>query len=276
LQDDYVILSGASSGIGKELCKLLINKYGAKVIGIGRREEKMLAMQEELGANAHRFSYQLFDVGEKSAWQNLAQSLSQKGIQPIALINNAGMFPSFCRVADTSSATVERVMQVNYFSIVYATESLLPLLKREGKRVPAIINVASSAALCTVVGTSAYSASKAAIKGYTEALQMEEKGNTHVGLICPGTTATELFDGDPNTKNSALDLVAMPAQKMAKKIARKILKKSKRAVLGWDAKCMHWTAKLAPVKGLALICWVMKISKSKVFSNVFHGKNDKK
>lgn len=269
LRKEYVILSGASSGIGKELCKILINTYGANVIGIGRKEEKMLHLVNELGENAACFSYRLFDVSDKSAWQSFAQELQEKGIQPIALVNNAGMFPSFGKTRNTSSQTLERVMQVNYFSIVYATEALLPLLKGKEKILPAIVNVASSAALCSVVGTSAYSASKAAIKGYTESLQMEEKGKTYVGLICPGTTATELFDGDPNTKNSALDLIAMPAEKMAKKIAKAMIRRKKRAVLGWDAKLMNFTAKLAPVKGLFLIRAVMKASKSKVFTNVF-------
>ena len=102
---------------------------------------------------------------------------------------------------------------------------------------------------------------------------MEEKGKTYIGLIYPGTVATELFDKDENTKNSALDKVAMPAEKMAKKIAKSIVKRRKRAVVGWDAKLMCLTAKVAPVRGLALIRWVMKASKSKVFTNVFDYKN---
>ena len=52
LKDKYIVLTGASGGIGKELCKLLICKYGAKVIGIGRNEQKMLALQENVGYNA--------------------------------------------------------------------------------------------------------------------------------------------------------------------------------------------------------------------------------
>ena len=134
---------------------------------------------------------------------------------------------------------------------------------------PAIVNIASSAALCSVCGTSAYTASKAAVKGFTEVLQMEEKGKMYIGGIYPGTTATGLFDGDENTKNSALDLVAMPADKMAKKIAKKIIKKKKRAVVGWDAKCMSGLARLMPVAGLFLIRFVVKISGSKVFKRVF-------
>ena len=269
LQDKYVILTGASSGIGRELCKILIEKYHAKVIGVGRREEKMLSLLRELGDKAEYFSYRLFDVSQKTAWEEFGKWLQEQKIQPIMLINNAGVFPTFKKVLNTDMETYAWIMQTNFYSILYGVETCTPLLQGDGKYLPAIVNVSSSASLCTVAGTSGYSASKAAIRSYTEALQMEEKGNLYVSLICPGTTATELFDKDENTKDSALHLIAMPAKKMANKIARKIIRRRKRAVLGWDAKLMNLTAKLAPTKGLALISWVMKISKSKVFSEVY-------
>ncbi len=273
LKNKTVVLTGASGGIGRELTKLLIQKYGAFVIGVGRNESKMLSLTEELQENAHRFSYRLFDVSDQRAWEDFSASLSADGVRPALLINNAGAFPTFCKASDLAIETVEKITRINYFSAVYAYKALSPLLTGDKKDKPAIVNVASSAALCTVVGTSAYSASKAALKAYTEALQMEERGKKYIGLVCPGTTATDLFSNDENTKDSALDIIAMPAKKMAKKIARKILKKRKRAVVGWDAKLMNITAKIAPVKGLGLICRVMKLSKSKVFSNVFDYEN---
>ena len=276
LQDKYVIVTGASGGIGKELCKLFIEKYGANVIGIARNEEKIIQLQNELKEKSSAFSYRLFDVSQKQEWQNFAAFLKEQNIRPALLVNNAGMFPSFRKVVDTPSSVTEKVLAVNYFSIVYATEALLPLLSGDKKDKPAIVNVSSSASLCTVVGTSAYSASKRAVQGYTEALQLEEKGKTYVGIVYPGTTATDLFSGDKNTQNSALDLIAMPAPKMAKKIAKRILKKKKRSVLGWDAKLMNLSAKLFPVKGVGLICSVMKASHSKVFSEVFQYKKKKK
>lgn len=267
----YVVLTGASGGIGRQLCKLLIEKYGAKVIGVGRNEEKMRSLSDELSKNALSLSYSLFDVSDKTAWQTFRQELSEKQIRPILLINNAGMFPSFQKTLNVPSETVEKIMEVNYFSVVYGVEALADLLQGEGKNKPAIVNVASSAALCSVVGASAYSASKAAIKGFTEALQLEEKGKKYVGIVYPGTTATDLFRNDEHVQGSALDMIAMPAEKMAKKIARAILKKKKRAVLGWDAKFMNICAKIAPVKGLAFIRWVLKTSKTKVYADVFTG-----
>ena len=267
-----VILSGASGGIGKELAKLLVLKYGATVVGIGRSEEKMLALEKELGRHAHAFSYRLFDVSQKENWEALAAELKQNGIAPILLINNAGVFPALQTALQTPSATTEKVIKTNFLSSVYATESLSPLLIGNGKYKPSIVNVSSSAALCSVVGASSYAASKAALKGYTEALQLEEKGKKYIGVIYPGTTATDLFREDENVKNSAMGLIAMPADKMARKIAKRILKRKKRSVIGLDAKFMSFTARFMPVKGPAFIRWIMKISKSKAFTNVFENK----
>ncbi len=276
LKDEWIILSGASSGIGRELTKIFINRYGAKVFGIGRNEEKMLSLKAELGEFSERFAYALFDVSQRDAWQQFKNRLQSQEITPRLLINNAGAFPTFNTALRTKPETFERITQTNYFSIVYAVNEIAPLLTGNGKNKPAIVNIASSAALCTVVGTAAYSASKAAVKSYTEALALEEKGKKYVGLICPGTTATDLFQSDENTKNSALNWIAMPANKMAKKIAKKILKKKRRAVVGWDAKLMNLTTKLMPVKGLFIIRSVMKASKSKVFTEVFDNKTQKK
>jgi short-subunit dehydrogenase len=143
--------------------------------------------------------------------------------------------------------------------------ALKDVLKENG----GIVNVSSSAALCSVVGTSAYSASKAAVKGYTEALALEERGKLYIGLIHPGTTATELFDADENVKGSMLQKIAMKPEKMAAKIARAVVKRKRRKVLGWDAKIMNFLAKVAPVRGVGIVANVMKASKSKVFTNVF-------
>ncbi len=272
LQDNYVLLSGASGGIGKELTKILIRKYGAKIIGVGRSEEKMLGLMAELGELAKNFSYRLFDVAEKSAWVALADDLATKNIRPVLLVNNAGVFPPLQRAAEMPSEVVEKTLQTNFLSAVYAIETISPLLVGGGKQKPAIVNVCSSAALCPVVGSAAYSASKSAMKGYTEALQLEERGKKYVGIVYPGTTATDLFREDENVQGSAMQKIAMPSEKMAKKIAKRIYRRKKRSVVGWDAKFMCFAAKCMPVKGPALIRWVMKISKSKAFDNVFDNK----
>ena len=267
LSNQNIIVTGASSGIGKELCRLLITRYHAKVIGVARSEEKLQTFKNELGEFCHQFSYRVFDISDKKAWFAFANELQIQNTSIRLLINNAGMFPSFQTVENTSDETMEKVMQTNFYSITYATQAFSALLFAD--KTGAIVNISSSAALCTIVGTAAYSASKSALKAYTEALALDKRDN-YVGIIYPGTTKTELFRNDIQTENSALDKIAMPAHKMAKKILKNIRKRKKRAVVGWDAKLMHFVAKIAPVKGLFLIRYVMKKSKSKVFKKIFN------
>ena len=266
LNNEYVIITGASSGIGKELCRIFTKKYNAKVIGVARNEQRLQALQQEIGDS---FTYYPMDVTEKENWRALRLYLELHEIQPVLIINNAGAFPPFANGLDLTSETYENTMKINYYPSVYCVELLTATMKKAGKYLPYIVNVSSSAGLCPVVGTTAYTASKFALKGYTQALALDTKGKLHVGTVFPGTTATELFSGDIQTHNSALDKIAMPVQKMAKKIARKIRKRKRYMVMGWDAKLMNFASKIMPVKGPGFIRWVMKVSKSKVFKNVF-------
>lgn len=266
LKDNYVILTGAAGGIGKALAKILITRYGARVIGIGRTESKLQALQAELGDS---FSYYAFDIAVKENWESFRAELEKTEIRPVLLINNAGIFPTFKKALDTEEDLLKSVMQTNFYAVTYAVQALTPLLAGVGKLKPAIFNVCSSAALCTVVGTCAYTASKAALKGYTEALQLEERDNLHVGIIFPGTTKTELFRNEENMEDSILNTFSVSAERMSAAIARAIYTRKYHAVIGADAHLMNTAAKLAPASGLALIRWVMKTSKSKVFSQVF-------
>ncbi len=266
LRDEWVVLTGASSGIGRELTKILIAKYRAKVVGIGRSEEKLRALKEEFG---EAFAFLSFDVSQKEEWKTLASFLQGEALTPALLINNAGVFPPLQRTESITEEVLTQTLRTNFLATVYAVESVAPLLKKE-KKASGIVNICSSAALCPVVGSAAYSASKGALKAYTEALQLESE--RYVGLFFPGTTATELFRSDENVQGSAMRKIASPPARMAKKIAKKIIKRKKRAVLGWDAKLMNFTAKLMPVKGPALIRSVMKLSKSQAFDGVFDKK----
>ena len=269
LKDNYVILTGAAGGIGKALTKILISTYGAKVIGIGRTESKLQALQAELGENSHAFSYSTFDVSVKENWTIFRAHLEEQNIQPVLLINNAGIFPTFKKALDCDDDLLPRIMQTNFYSAVYAVQALSPILVGVGKIKPAIYNICSSAALCTVVGTAAYSASKAALKSYSEALQLEERDRLHVGIIFPGMTKTELFREETNMENSILDAFSATAEKMGASIAKAIYQRKYHTVIGVDAHLMNTAAKVAPANGLALVRWVMKTSKNKVFSQVF-------
>jgi short-subunit dehydrogenase len=112
------------------------------------------------------------------------------------LVNNAGASwrGSF---AETGWANVEQHMNLNFAAPVRLTEALLPVLRRTaadaGRRV-SIVNVASTAARVSRPGAGAYSASKFALVGWSDALAAEEAAHgVHVGLVLPGFVATEGF-----------------------------------------------------------------------------------
>ena len=94
---DYktVVLSGASSGIGKGIAERLIKDHGCKVIGIARNEQRLQNFKAELGNKSDNFTYYTFDVSQEEKWHELADTLKKENIKPDILINNAGILPKF-------------------------------------------------------------------------------------------------------------------------------------------------------------------------------------
>lgn len=273
LNGKNVVLTGASSGIGKEITKILIERFNCFVLGIARNEEKMLKLLEELGNKKEKLSYKLFDVSSKTNWEDFAKFLEKENISVDVLINCAGVLPNFDKFENYDLETIEKVLQVNFYSAVFAIKNLLPILRKSEK--PMIVNVASSAALCTIPGTSIYSASKAALKNFSEALEAENGKNMRVSLIYPGFTKTDIFRSQKNEEtNGLVDKISMSASKMAKKIVKTIKNRRRRAVVGFDAKLMNLLYKLFPRSAGRICGFVLKKAKVKLFSDVFNEKGN--
>ncbi len=271
---DYktVIVSGASSGIGKGLVKKLIFEHGCTVIGIARNEKRMEALVSELGDKAHYFSYYLFDVSEKESWRNFANDLLEKGIQPDILINNAGILPKFNKFGQYSLEDIDRAMQVNFYSIVYSMNVMMPILLHS--KSAGIINVSSSAALCSLAGTSIYSASKAAVKSMTESIREEYRGRLYVGLVCPGFTKTDIFHNQDRGNESSvsdkmLDMVSTSCERMVNDIVNGIWKKKSNMVFGIDARMMNNSTRFFGVFTSKVSSSVIKKAHLEMFKNVF-------
>ncbi len=271
LSGKTVIVTGASGGMGAGIAATLIKKHGCNVIGVARSESKMIKFIEELGPTyAEQFSYKLFDVSVKENWENFAKELSDKDIRPSVLINNAGILPKFKRFDRYSYEEIERAMNINFYSCVYGVKTFLPVLLNEED--PAIINIDSSAALMTLAGTSMYSASKAALKGFTEALRVEFKGKCYVGLVCPGFTKTDIFrdqQNDGGKGQKVMDMISTDCDRMVKMIMFGIEHKRPLMVHGFDAHAMSAFNRLLPVRGSELFSFVMKLADIDLFSEVF-------
>ncbi len=259
------MITGASSGFGKLLSQKLVKDHGCKVIGIARTQSKLEALKEELGEN---FTFYAFDVSDKENWQDLAKTLEEKDIQVDILINNAGVLPPFKKFELCAVAEIENTLNTNFFASVYSISALLPILEKSQYK--SIINISSSAALCTVRGTGAYSASKSALKSLTESLALEDKSR-YVCLVCPGFAKTDIFRSQKilgKKESSIISRVCSDPEKIVDKLLKKIAKKKKRVVLGFDARLMDFFARMMPRLTPILISKILKKSNISLFENI--------
>ncbi len=262
------VISGASSGLGYELSKLLCKNYGCRVIGLARRKEKLDAVREELGENFIPF---VCDVTKEEDRQRLFDFVTENGIKPDILINNAGILPEFSCFTPEKTPELERVMELNFHSHARMCTLFLPLLLESEHG--AIVNVASSAALATLPGTAAYSASKSALLAFTESLSLEYGKSLFVAAVCPGMTATELFDSHEGS--SFIGKFAPSAEKTAKKIVRRLRRGRKKIVTGFDAHVMSVGNRIFGRAALKLFALFIKSVKFPMFKDTFYKERNK-
>ena len=269
LYNKTVVVSGASGGLGFAISKLLIEKYGCKIIGIARNENKILAAKESLGENSDKFSYRLFDVSERNNWINFKNELINNGIKIDVLINNAGFMLPFKKFEKYTDDEIDEIIKTDFASVVIATKTLMPLIKQS--ETPAIVNVSSAAGLCAIVGESLYCASKFAVRGFTETLQQDYKKQIYVGGIYPGFIKTDILSRQvKDAKNDkVIGKFMMPLDKSAKKIVKGIAKRRKRIIFGYQARFLSLFGRLFPKFTPSLIRKVFKISKDELFDQIF-------
>ncbi len=268
IQNKVIVISGASSGIGRGLAKHFIEKYNCRVIGIGRSEAKMQSLIAELGDKKSNFEYRLFDVGQNQNWIVFANELDEHNIVVDVLINNAGVLPPFDKFERQDLALFESTMQTNFYSYVYAYKALLHSIKKSSS--PSIINICSSDALAPLIGTAIYSSSKSAIKAFGECIREEHRGKIFVSNIYPGYTKTDIFRSQNTRQSRLMNMVSMDSDKMVRKIARGIVRKKGRMVIGFDAKFMNFMYKLFPRTSQRFFARVFKTFKVPLFDNVFN------
>lgn len=181
------LVTGASSGIGAATARRIARVPDSLVILLARRRERLDALAAELA----RASVIVAELTDPDTPARVAERVEREHGRLDLLVNNAGVRGrgSF---GSTGWTAVQRAMAVNFDAPVRLTEALLPLLRRSAPS--AIVNVASVAGRVSRPGAGAYSASKYALVGWTEALQIEERRHgVHVALVLPGFVPTEGF-----------------------------------------------------------------------------------
>jgi uncharacterized protein len=181
------LVTGASSGLGAATARRLAAEPGAHLVLVARRRERLDELAAELGGATVIAA----DLLEEATPALVARRVADEHGRLDLLVNNAGVGGrgSF---AEGGWAEVRRVMSINFDAQVRLTEALLPLLRQSAPS--AVVNIGSVAGRVARARTGAYSASKFALAGWTEAVQLEEAGHgVHIGLVQPGFVATEGF-----------------------------------------------------------------------------------
>lgn len=268
LRGACAVISGASSGLGFEIARILCKKYDCTVIGLARGEEKLKKTREAIGVKFIPF---VCDVTGEDDRARLIEFIKVNGFKPDVLINNAGILPRFSPFTPDKTEELGCVMALNFFAHTEMCAAFLPMLLESERG--AIVNVASSAALASLPGTSAYSASKSALLAFTQSLSLEYGKNLYVSCVCPGMTATELFSSHDGS--DIIDRFASSPDSAARKIVRRMKRGRKMIVTGFDAHLMSIGNRIFGTSALKFFAFFIKSVKLPIFRETFYKKEDK-
>lgn len=231
LQNKTIWITGASSGVGEALCKLL-SQHKVNLIISARRQEELERVKSE---SAQKATIQLLplDLADSASLKAKANEAVQLFGQVDILVNNGGISQR-AKVIDTSLAVDRKLMEVNYFGTVALTKALLPHMLRQGHG-----HIATVTSLTGIFGTpwrSGYAASKHALHGFFDSMRAElEDQGIKVTLLALGFIRTNLSrvalkgDGSPNGSIDETHKSGMSPEDCAKRIIN-ALKNEKREV----------------------------------------------
>lgn len=248
MKNKVVIITGASSGIGKALA-FEFGGAGAHIIITGRNLEKLNEVAQELRAkNIDTLAIQA-DVSQEADNEKMVKEVIAKYDKIDILINNAGISMR-ALFEDLDLSVIRQVMEINFFGTVYATKYALPyILKSQGS----IVAISSIAGYRGLPGRTGYSASKFAMHGFMESLRTELlKKNVHVLLACPGFTKSNIrntaltTDGSVQGETPRDEEKMMTSEEVAQHIHKAVRKRKRDLVLTTQGKLTVFVNKWLP------------------------------
>jgi short-subunit dehydrogenase len=209
-QPKVALVTGASSGIGAATARRLARDPGIELVLVARRGELLADLAASLPCAA---TWLAVDLTRPDAPELVRAHVEQHHDRLDLLVNNAGAAwrGTF---GEAGWENVHRHMELNFDAVVRLTEALLPLLRRSAPS--ALVNVASTAGRVSRPNSGAYSASKFALIGWTDALSLEEEPHgIHVGMVLPGFVPTEGFPQAELRRKALTRLVLSTPEKVA-------------------------------------------------------------
>jgi len=191
LAGKVAVITGASAGIGEAIARDLA-AAGAKLLLVARRADRLAALAESLPCEAEILAIDVAEDGAVEAMQ--AKAIARFGRVDI-LINNAGIF----RVGTVDSFDLDALrpmIALNYEAVVRASYVFARAMKQQGSG--AIITISSIGANLITPAAGVYGGLKRALEIFSDSLRVDLAGTgVRVGIVAPGTTATEVFDHIP-------------------------------------------------------------------------------
>ena len=195
------LVTGGSSGIGKAIACGLAG-HGMDVWLVAQRKDLLESARMEIESHRLTPSQKIgtvsADVSDLDQVHKAVKQVCEKSGSPDLLINSAGVaHPGY--VQDLDIYIFNWMMEVNYFGTVYMTKEVLPSMLKKGYGY--IVNISSMAGILSVIGYTAYGASKFAVKGFSDALRQEMKlHGIGVSLILPSDTDTPQLEYENKIK----------------------------------------------------------------------------
>lgn len=194
LSEQIIVITGATSGIGLATA-MRAAREGARLVLAARNEEELKAKCEDIERSGGQATYVVADVGENEQVQRIVDKAIEVFGGFDTWINNAGVVV-FSELQDLPIEDHHRIFQTNYWGMVYGSQAAQKHFKtREGGGT--LINIASINSRMPVPILGAYSASKAAVKAYSDVLRMEllhEKAPVEVTVVMPSGISTPISD----------------------------------------------------------------------------------
>jgi 3alpha(or 20beta)-hydroxysteroid dehydrogenase len=183
LDGKTAVITGAARGMGAATARLFV-AAGARVVIADVLEDEGRELARELGSSA---CFQKLDVSQQSSWSELIGHMSGDAD---VLVNNAGILHQ-STILDLCEEDFERVLRINLIGAWLGIKTLAPGMIKKSKG--AIVNICSTAAISGLNGTTAYAASKWALRGLTKTAAMElgHRG-VRVNAIFPGAISTAM------------------------------------------------------------------------------------
>ena len=265
-----VAVTGAGGGIGRQLVLQLLEK-GASVAAIDINQDALNETLRQAGDKGSRVSLHKADITNRDTVCGLPQEIKERHGEIDALINNAGIIQPFIPFSDLNYETMQRIININLFGMMFMTRSFLPFLASQPEAY--IANVSSMGGFLPVPGQTLYGASKAGVKLLTEGLKAElSKSNIGVSVVMPGGINTDIVKNSgvedsietSDTKDAASKLTT--PEEAAHIILKGIEKNKSRILVGKDAKFLDLFSRIAPIKAGRFISQMMKSTHSNTFS----------